>query len=309
MDYCCVIVTFNRNELLLRNLEHIFDQSLLPRKIFIIDNHGSSNCENFLRENLDDAKISLIDYTYLDDNIGGAGGFSYGLKKAFEQNYEWFILMDDDGYPLNNDCFSNLANFCDAHKIYSNGLNLINCLVVAEDNHNLLSFGLGKIEKVDELNKLSGDEIFIKNEINPFNGTLISRGLVGKIGFPNADFFIKGDEVDYTNRAKNNDAQIYTILNALYVHPRIKGRKQINLLGFKFYVFVEVPIKEYYSIRNFTYSSINNKGRFKGLITAIYFYFKRVFCVLTLKCNKKETLKMLKRGFKDGKKGKLGKFN
>ena len=33
----------------------------------------------------------------MNENIGGAGGFSIGLKTAFDLGYDWFLLMDDDG--------------------------------------------------------------------------------------------------------------------------------------------------------------------------------------------------------------------
>lgn len=302
LEYCCVIVTYNRNELLLRNLRHIFVQTIVPSKIFIVDNHGSYNCYEFLKINLSNEELSLIDYNYLDTNLGGAGGFSYGLRKAFEHGYDRYLVMDDDGYLYNENTVFLLLEGCSKLELSSEDAVLANSVVVSEDDTNVLSFGLGKAEKLTDIKGKS----IIYNLVNPFNGTLISKKLISDIGYPFADFFIKGDEVDYMNRAIKNGAQVFTVVKSIYVHPRIKGRKSIYVFGRKFYKFIETPIKEYYSIRNFTYSSIKNFGTLKGFLKSLFNYFKRLFCVFTCKCEKFKTFKMINKGFFHGLKGKLG---
>lgn len=304
---CCVIVTFNRKELLLRNILCILKQKYSTDKIVIIDNHSDEPTLNYLRNNLNEDTLEIIHYKYLNENIGGAGGFSIGLKTAFDLGYDWFLLMDDDGFPKNDDCISNLFSFIYRKSFNSEKLILLNSLVEAEHDNNLLSFGLGHIDNVNDALKISKDGGII-NLINPFNGTLISRGLVSKIGFPNKDFFIKGDEVDYYLRALKCNSYIATVVSSEYIHPMVKNRKTIKIFGHKMYIFVESPIKEYYSIRNFTYSSLINFDKKSAKKRNIGFYLKRIICILFSKCNKKETFKMIRKGYEDGKSGKLGIF-
>ena len=69
---------------------------------------------------------------------------------------------------------------------------------------------------VDVLKK--GDNDLIVNQINPFIGTLISAKLVEKIGYPNGQLFIRGDESDYRKLAEHAGAYIAAVLNSKYYH-------------------------------------------------------------------------------------------
>lgn len=304
MKLCCVIVTYNRKELLLNNLIGILNQKIEDIKIYIIDNHGSDNTLEFLKDNFE--RMDLIDYTYLTENIGGAGGFSFGLKKAYDGNNEWFILMDDDGKPCEN-CFKELIDYVCINGYTSNDLILFNSLVTCDLEN--LSFGLGHFDNIHEIinTNLIDETGAINNNINPFNGTLISRGLVSKIGFPNKDFFIKGDEVDYTIRAQKAGAIIKTIFKSNYFHPKLTNRFKRKFFGHEMYVYVEAPWKEYYGARNYVYSLITNIENKKERRRQIRFFkFKRFLCVILTRCKKIKTWKMIKKGISDGKKGKLG---
>lgn len=305
MNYCCIIVTYNRKEKLLKNLEHTLAQTIMPSKIFIIDNHGDDKSYDFIAENMSSNELALIQYIYLNKNIGGAGGFCVGLKIARYYNYDTYLLMDDDGYPNDEFTFPLLLEKAMLIKNQNNSF-MLNSLVISDQDSNLLSFGLKKFEKVDKLILSYHNKDILYGEINPFNGTLISKQLIDNIGYPNMNFFIKGDEVDFTNRAINHGAFVGTVLKSIYRHPRINNRKQISLFGKKMYVFVESPLKEYYAIRNYTYSYLeNNKQKNK----VIFNLCKRLFCVLICSCKKIITIKMILKGYKDGKKGKLGMYN
>lgn len=93
-----------------------------------------------------------------------------------------------------------------------------------------------------------------KAEEYPFNGTWISSGLVEKIGVPNGDFFIKGDENDYLRRAQSAGAFVATVVDSMYFHPKLGGYKKKKVFGKEMYVYIEPAWKEYYSVRNYTFS-------------------------------------------------------
>ena len=68
-----VVVTFNRKELLRRNLAALTSQTHSDLDIMIIDNASTDGT----REYVDDiVKANNITYVCLKENIGGAGGFS-----------------------------------------------------------------------------------------------------------------------------------------------------------------------------------------------------------------------------------------
>lgn len=291
---CAVIVTYNRKKELSLNLKQLKLQTYPFDKIIIIDNHGNDDTLEYLK------KIDLyddsIEYIYLDENIGGAGGFSYGLKVAYEKGYGWIYLMDDDGRPYNENTLANITEYINKNEFDFNDKYFLNSLVTCDGER--LSFTIcGK----DYINELSPKNGVIAGDANPFNGTMLSKGLVKNIGLPNSDFFIKGDEVDYLLRAQKNGAKILTICDSLYYHPTPFKEKRKRFVFWRMYFFVESPWKEYYSMRNRTYSLIQNGEKKKIFMN----YIKRR--IVAFKCHSsKDVIKMIKKGYKDGKNGKLG---
>ena len=133
-----VVVTYNRKDELIKNIKSILSQSYVVDKYYIIDNHSSDNTEQMLKDEgiLDD---HIIQYVYLEENIGGSGGFYTGLKMAYEDGYDFICLMDDDGRPADNKMMEILVKT--AEKLYlTNKFLLLNSLVCGSDN--TLSFGL-----------------------------------------------------------------------------------------------------------------------------------------------------------------------
>ena len=165
----------------------------------------------------------------------------------------------------------------------------------------MLSFKIGDAYTVDDALKMAENGL-IANAANPFNGTLVSRELVAEIGYPNKEFFIKGDEVDYKQRAFEVEAYVVTVADARYIHPRPETYER-EVLGIKVPFFVEAPWKEYYAARNFTHM-YKKKGLYKAI--AFELVFVKVLAVLSMKCKKIKIINMLFKGVRDGWSGKLG---
>lgn len=97
-----IVVTYNRKEKLIRCLQHIQDQNL-STDIIVIDNMSTDGTQEVLKSLIQNHKII---YKRLEKNIGGAGGFSEGIKYAYNLGYEYFWVMDDDCMPK-QDALSN----------------------------------------------------------------------------------------------------------------------------------------------------------------------------------------------------------
>ena len=297
---CAIVVTYNRKDLLLKQINNILkEQTYKVDSYYIIDNCSTDGTENAVKEYIANLDTSKIHYYKTEYNSGGAGGFSFGLQKAYQIGYDWYIMMDDDGRPYDQKCIENVLSYIDKKGYSSNNTYLLNSLVQCDDK--FLSFGLDHLEEVEEAMRINSDGA-INGKINPFNGTWISHGLVEKIGFPNGDFFIKGDENDYIRRAQSVNTVIQTIVDSRYFHPRSMGYKKRKVLGHDMYIYIEAPWKEYYSARNYTYSYLQFLD-YKG---ALMFCAKRMYCALVCKCKKIDTIKMIVKGYRDGKNGRLG---
>ena len=294
-----VIVTYNRKELLGENIRMLLKQTRPLDRIFIVDNCSTDGTAEYLQENGWKNRLQFI-YIKTESNIGGAGGFYVGTRAAFESGADWIVLMDDDGRMLDGFTMECLLTVAERlyQQNYANKKLFINALVQQGE---MLSFKMGSKYTVQQALYASKDGI-LEGEANPFNGTLISRELVEATGFPNKEFFIKGDEVDYKQRTLDVGGYVVTVVDAKYWHPRPETQER-TVLGIKVPFFVETPWKEYYAARNFTYM-YKAKGWYKAI--AFELVLVKVLAIFSMKCKKVSTLKMLFKGVYDGWKGKLG---
>ena len=291
-----VIVTFNRKELLGENIRMLLKQTRPFDKIFVVDNCSTDGTPEYLKDRgwMDDPRFV---YVKTHANIGGAGGFYTGTKAAYEAGADYIVLMDDDGRAADGHTFENLLR--ETERLHAENPKLfVNSLVRQGE---LLSFKMGSKYTVAEALAAAKDGI-LDGEANPFNGTLVSRELVAEIGYPNPDFFIKGDEVNYKQRSFDAGAKVVTVVDSDYIHPRPETNERI-VLGKRVPFFVEAPWKEYYAARNFTYMYKQN-GWYKAI--AFELIFVKLLAILTMKCKKTAAVKMLAKGVKDGWQGKLG---
>ena len=215
MKNTAVIVTYNRYELLKENLLMLEKQTKQLNKILIIDNHSNDGTQKKIEETFKTSKLN-IDYRYMEENYGGAGGFYYGVKFAYEDGADFIWLMDDDGRAFNEFTFENIYNKAvTLHR--NNKLLFLNSLVTY--NGTDLSFGFTqKISLEQQLNNIQNEkkDNILYDKVNPFNGTLITKELVKTIGFPRKEFFLSRDETDYVNRSREVGATIATIVDSIY---------------------------------------------------------------------------------------------
>lgn len=260
-----VVVTYNRKELLKECLDALLAQTYPVDSIILIDNASTDGTPEFLKEQ-GYLKNSKIDYVRLPENTGGAGGFHEGVKRGYEKGYDWLWLMDDDGLPSEN-CLKQLLR-------YKNKANFISPLVIRIDKKDELSFGLEKnITTYKEAVDNSKDGI-LENMANPFNGTLISRRLIKKIGNIKKELFIWGDETEYYLRALNSNLGVATVIDAIHYHP--KDRMQLIQLKYTPYkiIYQDNKLRNYCMIRNQTYiaKKYNILSFFKSFLEYLYFF-------------------------------------
>lgn len=251
-NICAVVVTYNRKELLSQCLNGLLNQTHPINAIYIIDNASTDgtpqileekgyikeyfssinepkekeNIINMLSEGNQDKKVK-IHYVQMHENTGSAGGFHEGVKRVYEKGYDWIWVMDDDVVPK-VDCLRNLIN-----ATQENNTKLTAFLPVREDLKG------NKINWYPFFSKLilrSWNAAKIKSNTIYFEGLLVSKMLIDKIGFPNKDFFTVLDDTEYGLR-------ISSVGKTRYVETAIL----VRLLEVPHY---HSPIKRYYCFRN-----------------------------------------------------------
>ena len=208
-----VIVTYNRMALLRQCVDAVLGQTRPPDAVVVVNNGSDDGTADML----DTEYAGAIVRVQMRRNVGGAGGFYRGIVWAYDDGADWLWLMDDDGIPAQDGLEVMLR------PDYSARLALMNPLVVSLDDPTDLSFGVmvnGIATKSVPLirSELRGADV-LAGQINPFNGTLVSREVVRKVGLPKREMFIWGDEVDYTNRVQRAGFPFGTILSSTHRHP------------------------------------------------------------------------------------------
>lgn len=196
-----VIVTYNRIGLLKLCIEALRAQTLPLNKILVVNNGSTDATEEWLKAQPDIEHIT-------QRNLGGAGGFNTAIKTAFNKGYEWIWCMDDDGAPK-EDALENLM------KAENGELRLLNCAVINKDDKKSFVWKTGNFKTIDEVNTN-----ILEGIGHPFNGTLINRRIVERVGLPKAEFFLWGDESEYLHRiTSKNKIKVCTVVNSIHYHP------------------------------------------------------------------------------------------
>ena len=197
MKKCAVVVvTYNRKALLKENIEALTAQSYSEYDIILIDNASTDGT----KEMVEGLGNSSVRYYNTEKNLGGAGGFSYGLKIAAEDQYEYAWLMDDDSIP-EREALESLVQ--KAEKLENNFSFLASLVYWTDGNLFLMNF-----PRCDYSNISKTSHAYVKDlKLLPvtsgsFVGCFINLQLVQEVGLPIADFFIYGDDLEYTHRLK-----------------------------------------------------------------------------------------------------------
>ncbi|MER7605774.1 glycosyltransferase [Nocardioides sp. NPDC023903] len=273
-----VVVTFNRLELLQRLLERLDVVDGLD-EVIVIDNASTDGTSQWLAE-LDGAEepgqrqVPVIART-LQRNSGGAGGFHDGLELAIERGADLVWLMDDDGLP-DTDCLGLLLKQTD--------LDFWGPLVVDEGDPGRLVFPIrlpGRSKVVHQLADVeaAATDGLIKDIVIPFNGVLVTRDLVERIGYPRAEYFIWGDDHEYRLRAEKAGARIATVVGAQVRHPSVGDLGTPMAWGRATYNHTPSDLKHYCMARN----NLLNLRDYRGWPFALAFVAKTLWFYLLTK--------------------------
>lgn len=235
---CAVIVTYNRKELLRECLRAVLSQTRPPDHVLVVDNASTDGTPEMLRE-----EFPQVEVLRLPENQGGAGGFHEGMKRAYEAGFEWLWVMDDDAIPRKT-CLEKLLISAKESKF-----KVIGPLVVDVKNPADLAFplmvGRRMLLKVSEVQPSC-----INGYINLWNGAVLHKSVIDKVGLPNKELFVRGEEVDYHFRLKRSGVRFATVKECEVLHPG-SSNEQKPLLGRRLVVVsTGNRIKDFYFYRN-----------------------------------------------------------
>lgn len=184
-----IVVTYNRKNMLLECIDHIKKQSI-SCDIIVIDNASTDGTKDELSEHIADKSII---YFNTGKNVGGAGGFQFGLKKAYELGYKYFWLMDDDTY-VNEDALKGLLDT--DSKLHGN-YGFLSSVAYWKDG-SLCKMNRQHINLRHRVTQVPEKEIELL--MASFVSFFTKRDIIEDIGLPIKEFFIWADDLEYSRR-------------------------------------------------------------------------------------------------------------
>ena len=186
-----VIVTYNRSHLLSGLLSSIRAMDPKPGRVVIIDNDSADDTTAVVESFRADIGTEIV-YRRLETNTGGSGGFSEGMRTAYELGSEWIWMMDDDVEVL-PDGLAKMGKWAPRFKSIQgrrydyDGSEFYWQYRVAEPLGIPIPFAP------------SGFDASGYKEMNSgcFEGMFIHRDIVQRIGLPDPRFFIYWDDQMY----------------------------------------------------------------------------------------------------------------
>lgn len=232
-----IVVTYNRKALLEECINAILSQTYELENILVINNASTDETSEYLSEVSRVCK--RVNYITLEENVGGAGGFAYGIKELHGQ-YDWIWIMDDDTIP-DSDCLEKLVKPIKPDTNYS----FLTSYVYSVDGLPMNTPGVATLHKEENGYGRCLQFLYkkmVEIEFATFVSVLISDKAITKVGYPCAFFFIWGDDIEYTRRLVKYYGPAYVVGDSRACHKRIGASnlsvmEEDNINRIKFYKY------------------------------------------------------------------------
>lgn len=190
MTVAAVVVSYNRKDLLEKCLVALEGQTRPLDEIIVIDNSSTDGAPELVEEFFPQVKLF-----HTGSNIGGAGGFAWGIELAIAHGHEYAWLMDDDAEPeldaleplmelvgTEPEPYSFLASMV---TLGGTTINAGNPPVFSNDISRQVSANLKGAIAIDAAT---------------FVGVLVNLDIARQTHLPQRDYFIWVDDTEYTFR-------------------------------------------------------------------------------------------------------------
>jgi GT2 family glycosyltransferase len=242
-----VVVTYNRADLLVDLLAGLAALERPADAVIVVDNASTDHTAQVLAEWVSTgptgpAGTGARQVIRSAENTGGAGGFHAGLRAAYQQGFDRIWLMDDDVVPA-PDCLTVLlaqdpdhADCLMSVRESTDG-SLIELAATRFDLRNPLAIKPKTASVVTTYPDRASMPERVELENVAFEGFMVHRRVVERIGLPDPTYFIFYDDVDYALRARRAGFRIWAVRDARLVR-QLDFSQQHDLSSWKgFYMY------------------------------------------------------------------------
>ena len=206
---CAVVVTYNRKEKLEKCILKLLNQQGSECDILVVDNDSNDGT----REMINDSFLAQgVIYYNTGANLGGAGGFEFGVKEAVSRGYDYIWIMDDDTWPSE----TALAELFKADKLLSGNWGFLSSIAYWTDG-TICRMNIQKRNIFKHVGKKEYKTNISPIEMCSFVSLLVKSEIVRELGLPIGEYFIWTDDYEFTGRISRK-YRCYMVTDSKVVH-------------------------------------------------------------------------------------------
>ena len=280
-----VVVTFNRKELLKQCLERLLAQEEIALDVLVIDNASTDGTKEMVRNEFQTLQVI---YWNTGANLGGAGGFQYGVKRAVESGYEYVWIMDDDTLPEKNA----LKELFMVDQQLKGNWGFLSSVAYWTDG-SICRMNIQKRNIFKHIGKKEYDSKYAPIAMCSFVSLLVKSEIIREIGLPIGEYFIWTDDYEFTGR-----------ISRKYPCYMVPGSKVIHAM--KKHTRVNFATDDATRIDRYQYIYRNDVHCYRqyGFQGWLYIMLKDIYSAMNVlinaKENKLERIKVILKGIKQG---------
>jgi GT2 family glycosyltransferase len=300
-----VILNWNSYDDTIECLNSLVDLDYPFFEVFLVDNGSKDNSLVRIENEYRRGKFPyIINILKSDRNLGFAGGNNIGIQKAYQENFNYFWLLNNDT-TVDPNALNELINEIKGDskvgivgsKIYYYGTDIIWFAGGVVNKYTGKTSHIGFKEKdkfqynnIKEVDYISGCSLLFKKE------------LIETAGYMSEDYFLYYEETDWNLRAHKCDWKIKYVPGSIIYHKvSVSSGGENNL----------APYVDYFYLRNCYIMIKRNQSSLSQIISLIllfFRFFKKMAKVYIFNLDrKKERIKYLFMGIKHGLLNKMGK--
>lgn len=258
--FAAFVITYKRPDILPDTVNKLFQQTLPPEKVLIIDNGDDE--ETMLKMTNFHPKVV---YYRMGFNSGPAGGAKAGLDILAKEGYKWIYWGDDNDPPPTDDCFEKLIALAESYNgkcgqvgIVGHRFNRFTSVFHRTSNKELRKSEYIKVDSIGG------------NQCKIINGLAVNKGV-----FPEERLFFGFEDLDFDLALKKAGYEILVHSELFLTSRKIYGRMNVQrIIGRK-----KKPTslwRDYYSIRNMPHIMLKN-GYYIGFVSSIFIAVIKTF--------------------------------
>lgn len=214
INTAAVVVTYNRIELLKECIQALQGQSARVYKVVVVNNASTDGTTEYLST----LPTKMFEVINSEKNLGGAGGFTLGMETALQdKDVTNLWIMDDDTIPTPTAL----------EELQQASIKLGKYGFLCSEVKGVHGEAMNMPAPSKDWNSLM-DDGFVKVEIATFVSLYVSVEAIHNAGLPYSEFFIWGDDTEFTYRLAAY-AACYYVTSSKVIH-KSKKSKDINIV-------------------------------------------------------------------------------